>query len=223
MKKILLTCLILFSCSGSGPSGDAEITGGLWGKWGNGDRVVILHQGHDTFDGKNFPEINMVPIAERLAALGYTVYGFEMPALPHDPPIDRFYRPVLDLIDQLPEGVPVFMMGISGGGWTTTVVTALSPRIIRGYSVAGDLPLDLRAPREQGDWEQQNPPYPYRDMYDMAAGRIMHIFNQYDPCCFAYTGTETELETPFMVDTTHNQHMISEWAILWIIADMGKY
>ena len=33
------------------------------------------------------------------------------------------------------------MVGISGGGWTTTLAAALEPRIVRSYPVAGSLPL----------------------------------------------------------------------------------
>ena len=36
------------------------------------------------------------------------------------------------------------MVGISGGGWTSTVYPALDPRISKSFSVAGSLPLSLR-------------------------------------------------------------------------------
>jgi hypothetical protein len=139
---------------------------------------------------------------------------------PHGPPIEQYYEPILDLIDSLPEDTSIFMIGLSGGGWTTTFCTALSDRIIRGYSVAGDIPLDLREPDEMGDWEQVNLPWSYCELYAMAEGRLLHIFNQFDPCCFAYSGTEEELGTPFAIDSTHQEHKISEWALNYIIDDM---
>lgn len=164
---------------------------------------------------------NLYPIADALCTAGYMVAGFEMPPFPHVAPIERFYRPVLDFIDTIPADVPIYMIGLSGGGWTTTVVTSLCPRIVKGYSVAGDLPLDLRVPPgDTGDWEQQNPPLDYRTMYAMAAGRLLHIFNAYDYCCFRYTGTEDELGGPFVVDYTHSDHKISQWALKVIMADM---
>ena len=43
------------------------------------------------------------------------------------------------------------MVGISGGGWTTTLAAALEPRIVRSYPVAGSLPLVFATGR---DWEQ---------------------------------------------------------------------
>ena len=36
------------------------------------------------------------------------------------------------------------MIGISGGGWTTTVYPAIDTRISESFSVAGSLPLSLR-------------------------------------------------------------------------------
>ena len=48
------------------------------------------------------------------------------------------------------------MAGLSGGGWTTTLVGALDPRIDRLYPVSGSLPMHLRRTLKSdlGDWEQ---------------------------------------------------------------------
>jgi hypothetical protein len=45
------------------------------------------------------------------------------------------------------------MIGLSGGGWTTTVYAAIDPRIVLSFPVAGSLPLDLDT---EGDYEQNN-------------------------------------------------------------------
>jgi hypothetical protein len=86
------------------------------------------------------------------------------------------------------------MVGLSGGGWTTTVSAALDPRIRRGFDVAGSLPLHLRTTAaDQGDLEQMLPGFyalaSFEDLYVLGAlepGRThVQIFNDDDPCCFA--------------------------------------
>lgn len=85
----------------------------------------------------------------------------------------------------------VAAVGLSGGGWATTLMAAIDPRIQRSYAVAGSVPLDFRAalPRE-GDWEQYALPLDYLDLYAMsvdAADRRSYLFyNGNDPCCFQF-------------------------------------
>ncbi len=99
-----------------------------------------------------------------------------------------------------PESVE--MIGLSGGGWTTTVYAALDPRITRSYPVAGSLPFFLRpaSPKPSptiGDFEQTKAAFPgfyaassddFLDMYVMAsigANRSqVQILNRFDECCF---------------------------------------
>jgi hypothetical protein len=79
-------------------------------------------------------------------------------------------------------------VGISGGGWTTTVLAAIEPRIQRSYAVAGSVPMAYRATDPEGDWEQYNLPMDYSDLYAMGvaeAGRKAFLFyNGKDTCCF---------------------------------------
>ncbi|MGP3960677.1 hypothetical protein ACTWPT_32175 [Nonomuraea sp. 3N208] len=100
----------------------------------------------------------------------------------------------------------VEMIGLSGGGWTTTVYAALDPRVTRSYPVAGSLPFFLRpaAPKPRptiGDWEQTKEALPgfytgssdaYLDMYVMASigpGRgQLQLLNRFDECCFNGVG-----------------------------------
>lgn len=85
----------------------------------------------------------------------------------------------------------VAVVGLSGGGWATTVMAAIDPRIQRSYAVAGSVPLDYRAvlPRE-GDWEQYALPLDYLDLYamsvDAADRRGFLFYNGKDPCCFQF-------------------------------------
>ena len=97
------------------------------------------------------------------------------------------------------------MIGFSGGGWTTTVYTALDTRIAASFPVAGSIPLWMRIPGaeyEEGDFEVL-----YLELYDIAnylelyvmgaygEGRYQdQILNFYDPCCFG--GDRAEYYVP---------------------------
>src|SRR5262249_18753971 len=68
----------------------------------------------------------------------------------------------------------VAMMGISGGGWATTVAAALDPRIRYSFPVAGSLPLYMRQRADDlGDAEQYDEAFysiaGYPDLYVMGA------------------------------------------------------
>ena len=77
------------------------------------------------------------------------------------------------------------MIGISGGGWTTTLCAAIDTRIKHSYPVAGTLPIYLRSEcfRNWGDYEQSLP-----GLYMMGSNstgrKQFQILNQYDECCF---------------------------------------
>lgn len=97
----------------------------------------------------------------------------------------------------------VYMTGVSGGGWTTTVYAATDPRITRSYPVAGTLPLHLREDRKRsntahrssdwGDYEQTIPELHqvanYLELYVLSSygdqRKQLQILNKYDPCCLA--------------------------------------
>ncbi|MGW4958744.1 hypothetical protein ACWEPL_16075 [Nonomuraea sp. NPDC004186] len=100
----------------------------------------------------------------------------------------------------------VEMIGLSGGGWATTVFAALDPRVTRSYPTAGSLPFFLRpaSPKPRpttGDWEQTKEALPgfyaatsddFLDMYVLASvgpGRgQVQILNRFDECCFNGVG-----------------------------------
>ncbi|WP_292962056.1 hypothetical protein [Nitrobacter sp.] len=79
-------------------------------------------------------------------------------------------------------------LGISGGGWTTSMLAAIEPRIQRSYAVAGSVPMEFRSAVSEGDWEQRSVPFSYLDVYAMSVadlGRKSFLFyNGKDPCCF---------------------------------------
>src|SRR5437763_4421549 len=51
------------------------------------------------------------------------------------------------------------MVGLSGGGWTTTVYAAIDPTIRCSFPVAGTIPLYLRSGGSVGDREQFEPSF----------------------------------------------------------------
>jgi Ricin-type beta-trefoil lectin domain len=84
------------------------------------------------------------------------------------------------------------MVGLSGGGWTTTVYPALDPRITLSFPVAGSLPLDVASYIISRDDEQTWAAFydlaGYRDLYVMGSygehRRQTQILNHKDSCCF---------------------------------------
>ncbi|MBK7713020.1 MAG: hypothetical protein IPJ37_20350 [Bacteroidales bacterium] len=87
----------------------------------------------------------------------------------------------------------VSMVGLSGGGWTTNLLTAIDERIKLSFSVAGSMPLYYRSDASMGDIEQFLPELyrdvaGYPDLYVLGAygkGRKqVQILNRKDDCCF---------------------------------------
>ncbi|MEV5968257.1 hypothetical protein AB0L70_41210 [Kribbella sp. NPDC051952] len=98
----------------------------------------------------------------------------------------------------------VQLVGLSGGGWTTTIYSALDPRITRSYPTAGTLPFFVRpgSPTPNptlGDWEQRQDLQPgfyaladFPDLYALGSvgpnRRQLQILNRFDDCCFNGVG-----------------------------------
>jgi hypothetical protein len=137
----------------------------------------------------------------------------------------------------------VGMAGLSGGGWTTTLVAAVDPRIQSSFQIAGSLPFYLRAvrpARDMGDFEQYGLPLyriaNYLELYLLAAagnGRVhVQILNEHDPCCFdqplaaryagVLAGVMEQEEIPgafeFILDDTHESHGVSRFAAEQILS-----
>ena len=133
------------------------------------------------------------------------------------------------------------MTGISGGGWTTVLYSALDPRIEKSYPVAGSVPLYLRFnnPKNMGDYEQMLPELykiaDYLDLYIMASygenREQIQIFNKYDPCCFSGTGYityENEIKKSIsdlgkfkvFLDVNNKKHSISEESFTIILKNI---
>lgn len=162
-------------------------------------------------------------------------------------PIKLFLEPVVVALNYLESGFDypsVSMVGLSGGGWTTTLAAAIDPRIDRSFPVAGSYPIYLRSnsARDWGDYEQTAPEVyktvNYLELYLLGAqgpGRKqLQVINQFDACCFAGTKWDTykdvvsarvrELgpgEFDLFLDASHWSHDISEVAMSRILAEMN--
>lgn len=161
------------------------------------------------------------------------------PAAGH--PLKYFLEPVVVFLNwaALQGYSMIVMSGLSGGGWTTTLMAALDTRIKYSFPVAGSLPMYLRN-GDFGDWEQSvSAVYEvadYLDLYVMACDnrRQMQVLNYYDTCCFQShrANYQTAVQTKatacggtwaFLSDTTHTSHIISSWAMGQIITQINTW
>jgi dienelactone hydrolase len=180
-------------------------------------KVVIVHHGHgcDLLDRGEHP-VHLEFAIRKLVAAGYTVAAMRMPlyqspahcgaSRAHDKlfdlrpragsPVQYFMEPIARTVNYLvahhSELEEIDMIGLSGGGWTTTVYAAIDPRIVKSIPVAGTLPLYLRGAHYNHDLEQYVASLyrvaGYQDLYVLGAagnGRLqLQILNRYDDCCF---------------------------------------
>jgi len=157
-------------------------------------------------------------------------------------PMKLFLDPIqinLNFLDKEYNFKRYSMIGLSGGGWTTVVYSAIDERISDSFSVGGSTPFYLRVDdRDMGDYEQRNielyQNVNYLELYVLSAygdGRKhIQIFNKNDPCCFSGNGYETyELvikdkmlqlgkgNFQIFIDDTHDEHKISDTAREFIL------
>jgi pimeloyl-ACP methyl ester carboxylesterase len=165
-----------------------------------------------------------------------------------DRPMTYFIEPVVVALNHAERRYryeAVDMIGFSAGGWTAMVAAALDPRIRRSYPVAGGYPLYLRSGHERN---QSVPPQyygplvgamNYLEMFVLGASgegrRQLQIFNRYDRCCFRNTlarlyepavGAAVERlgsgSFEVLIDETHADHKISDFALAAIIRDLAR-
>ncbi len=220
-------------------------------------RLAIFHQGHDHAWAGGGGTETVAFFLEK----GYAVMVFQMPLFgdnkrfapvgigSHDAmaklasrdlePIRFFVEPVAVALNHAwKESAPedVVMVGLSGGGWTTTLYAALDPRVRLSFPVAGTLPDYLRVgrPGDTGDWEQSYPDLykiaNYLDLYVMGAtgrGRQQRqVLNKYDSCCFWGVGYRTYEKHvakavaghgagafDVYLDESHRSHLVSREAL----------
>lgn len=163
-------------------------------------------------------------------------------------PIQYFIEPVVIALNYLDNGfdyISVSMVGISGGGWTTTVAAAVDVRIAKSFPVAGSYPIYLRtnSKRDWGDYEQVDPELyrtvNYLELYMLGSHgkhrKQLQVINKYDSCCFGGTKWQTykdivrsrinELgagEFDLFLDDSHQGHLISNVAMSRILDEIGN-
>ena len=232
------------------------------------NKLIIYHQGHagDFYKGKEtiqfFLENNYTVLAFSMPLLGMNDQPIlEVPNIgtikltSHEhlrflessnfSPIKFFMEPItvsLNYLDENYDFSSYDMIGISGGGWTTTLYPAIDSRISQSYSIAGSVPIYLRStPQNYGDYEQWLPELyqnaNYLDLYIMNSygddRKFVQIFNKYDPCCFSgelYKSYENEIQESISqlkkghfdiyLDDSHKSHKISESALKIIFDSM---
>ncbi len=159
---------------------------------------------------------------------------------PEFSPIKYFVEPIavsLNYIETKYQFISYHMVGLSGGGWTAVLYSAIDDRVTDTFSVAGSLPFYLRSESDIGDYEQTVPDLykiaNYLELYVLDSGQnreLVQIFNKYDPCCFTNPKFETyenEVKSALSktgggnfaiyLDDTHKQHKISDHALKIIL------
>ncbi len=183
-----------------------------------GFRVLVMDMpfvGFNTDNTFRLPGGETVAIAGRGSAAHREMFARLLPSLTNGTIFRFFLEPVVQGVNHFLKltGDPaadVTMIGLSGGGWTTTMAPAVDVRIRRSFPVAGSYPLYCRTnpfPSFSHDIEQYYEPL-YREIdsdgdgiADTAAGvaswleiyalgafgpgrRQTQILNYYDECCF---------------------------------------
>lgn len=233
------------------------------------NRIVLYHQGHrgDFIKGKSvikkFLENDYSVLAFSMPLTGMnstplvnlSKFGF-LKLTEHDHikflnptsghPIKYFIEPIVVAINYLKQNFKyedITMVGLSGGGWTTTLAAAVDSRIKNSFPVAGSYPIYLRSEskRDWGDWEQNIPELlrksNYLEMYILGSygeGRKqVQIINKYDACCFAGTKWKTYYsevsdrvknlnkgDWDLWLDDTHKEHKVSEYILQDILGEI---
>jgi hypothetical protein len=129
-------------------------------------------------------------------------------------PIKFFLEPVAVGLNYLQRSYPNYrefsMVGLSGGGWTTTVYAGIDRRIKLSFPVAGTVPLYL--PEGSRDVEQQLADFykiaGYPDLYVLGSygsGRKQfQILNRRDDCCFGEGYVNTDRQKGSFDDDVRN-------------------
>ncbi len=233
-------------------------------------KLVILQHGHAcTFDDADDARTaGMAHTADSLLGAGYAVLLSHMPHMrpgdcgaprhgdlfdlpvAHGSALKFFLEPVLISLNHLrPAYREIHMAGLSGGGWTTTLIAAILPEIKKSFPVAGTMPLYLRANGSIGDEEQFHEAFyklaGYPDLYVLGAagpGRAqIQILNRKDNCCFGqaqhpdnYEPALREYEKEVQkalgpagrfrleIDETATHHMISPAAVQTILKELAR-
>lgn len=230
------------------------------------NKLVIYHQGHSGDFSKGINVIEKLVSAEySVLAFSMPLTGKNnQPIIEHEKfgkiklnshnhlellksddfnPIKLFLEPInvsLNYVDFNFDFDSYSMIGISGGGWTTILYSAIDERISKSFSIAGSYPFFLRSDvKNFGDYEQTDiglySNVNYLELYILGASGInrsqVQIFNEYDPCCFSGNGYELFYDIirekinlgnfEIHLDKSQNKHIISEKSLDLIIEKLN--
>lgn len=234
-------------------------------------KVVVYHQGHLGGFNRGLPTIGrlldggyavlaysmplkgmnnqptvLLPRQGNLKLTSHDHLKFLKPSEGH--PIRYFIEPVLIGLNYLQRNYAyssVAMLGISGGGWTTTLTAAVDTRIKTSFPVAGSYPIYLRSgePRDWGDYEQTEPAIlntaNYLELYVLGSEgqnrKQVQVVNLYDSCCFGGLGWKTYQdivkrsvdqlgagEFSVFLDETHKEHKLSDSALEQVLKSLAQ-
>ena len=233
------------------------------------EKLILYHHGHDGdfllgndtiqfFLERDFTVLAMtMPLVGMNNQPSIEIDGFgEMHLISHDQfslleqntfnPMKLFIHPIqvnLNFLDKEYDFKRYSIIGLSGGGWTAVVYSAIDDRITDSFSIAGSIPFYLRVDeRDIGDYEQTNVDLykiaNYLELYVLSGygndRKHIQIFNKNDPCCFSGYGYESyeyfidnklaqlgKGSFQIFLDDTHNQHKISNTALEHIAKNIG--
>ena len=229
-------------------------------------KLFIYHSGHcagittseDIVSNNNVEEPGLVIPA--LLEKGYTVLAVPMLNYQHTAPMgyycginnhDRlfidnhyqyplsfFFKPLIASLNALGRNnySAIYMCGLSGGGWTTSIYPALDSSIIYSFPVAGSWPNPVKTYFGlYGDLEQYYPPLfnqflDFHEIYTLSclapARKMLQVNNRYDPCCFSGTSAHIYYadsvakalqgsggQFKFYLDESGTQHAITKRAV----------
>ena len=234
----------------------------------NNKDIVLYHQGHggDFVKGKKTIEfflekgysvvafsmpllgMNNQPIVniENIGVIKITNHEhFRLLDSDNFSSIKFFLEPVLVAVNYIEYSYnldSIFMVGISGGGWTTTMYSAIDDRIEKSFPVGTMLPLfiSLNAPvipHYESVLLELYEKATYIDLYILSSfgenREQIKIINKFDSCChggISYQVFEEEvMETieklnngnfTIFLDDSHNGHKISDTALQVILENI---
>ena len=233
------------------------------------EKLILYHHGHDgdfllgSDTIQFFLERDFTVLAMTMPLVGMNnqpiieIDGFgEMHLISHDQfslleqntfnPMKLFIHPIqvnLNFLDKEYDFKRYSIIGLSGGGWTGLVYSAIDDRISDSFSVASSVPFYLRVDvRDIGDYEQTNIDLyriaNYLELYILAGygddRKHVQIFNKNDPCCYSGIGYESyeffikdklaklgKGSFQILVDDTHSEHKISNTMLEYIRKNIG--
>ena len=233
------------------------------------EKLIFYHHGHDEdfFSGKDtiqfFLDRNFTVLAMTMPLVGMNnqpvveIDGLgEMKLISHNQfrlleannfnPMKLFLDPIqinLNFVEKEYDFKRYSIVGLSGGGWTAVIYSAIDDRISDSFSVAGSMPFYLRvSERDIGDYEQTNIDLyeiaNYLELYVLSAygndRKHIQIFNKNDPCCYSGNGYESyeffikdkllqlgKGNFQIFIDDTHIEHKISNTVLEYIAKNTG--